>query len=179
MTDCPVQVVSIYQDAIISLNIAINFSLTGLQTNTHFFGLTQAGTFGFIPNEYTGCLRIKKYKPLCNWDWIKNLVSRVPKADSKIVQLDLLEVAAVFFSFISSGFFFSGGAYPPSFVPENFQNFSTFLYRFLLLLNLSKDIQLPVKFSDLKNKLTKSVLMSSYSIFNARHEVSWNVNEMI
>ena len=46
--DCPVQ-------------IAINFSLIGLQNNTYFFDLTQAGTFCFIPNEYTGCLKIKKY----------------------------------------------------------------------------------------------------------------------
>ena len=30
-----------------------------------------------------------------SWDWIKNLLSFVPKADSKIVQLDLF-----FFSFI-------------------------------------------------------------------------------
>ena len=34
-------------------------------------------------------------------DWIKNLLSRVPKADSEIVQLDLLGVAGVFFSFIN------------------------------------------------------------------------------
>ena len=36
-----------------------------------------------------------------SWDWIKNLLSLVPEADSKIVQLDLLGVAVVFFSFIS------------------------------------------------------------------------------
>ena len=47
------------------------------------------------------------------------------------------------------------------------------------LTRLSKDLQLPIKFSDLKNQLIKSVLMSSYSIFNARHKPSWNVNEII
>ena len=36
-----------------------------------------------------------------NWDWIKNILSLVPKADIKIVQLDLLGAAMVFFSFIS------------------------------------------------------------------------------
>ena len=36
-----------------------------------------------------------------SWDWIKNLLSLVPRADSKIVQLDLLGVVVVFFSFIS------------------------------------------------------------------------------
>ena len=35
------------------------------------------------------------------WDWIKNLLSRVLESDSKIVQLDLLGVAVVLFSFIS------------------------------------------------------------------------------
>ena len=35
------------------------------------------------------------------WDWIKNFLSFVPKDDSKIVQLDLLGVAVVLFSFIS------------------------------------------------------------------------------
>ena len=44
---------------------------------------------------------------------------------------------------------------------------------------LSKDLQLPIKYSDLKNQLIKSVLMSSYSIANARHELSWNVNDII
>ena len=36
-----------------------------------------------------------------SWDWIKNLLSLVPKADIKIVQLDLLGVVMVFFSLIS------------------------------------------------------------------------------
>ena len=33
-----------------------------------------------------------------NWDWMKNLLSFVPKGDSKTVQLDLLGVAVIFFS---------------------------------------------------------------------------------
>ena len=47
------------------------------------------------------------------------------------------------------------------------------------LTRLSKDIQLPIKFSEFKTKLVKSVIMSSYSVYNARHEPSWNVNEII
>ena len=38
---------------------------------------------------------------MAGWDWIKNLLSLVPTADSKIVRLDLLGVAVVFFFFIS------------------------------------------------------------------------------
>ena len=44
---------------------------------------------------------IQWYSLCGNWDWIKNLLSLVPKADITIVQLDLLGVAMVFFSFIS------------------------------------------------------------------------------
>ena len=47
---------------------------------------------------YLGIEKVKTAK----WDWIKNLFSLIPKAGSKIVQLDLLGVTVVFFSFISS-----------------------------------------------------------------------------
>ena len=50
------------------------------------------------------CLIMEETKSISligNWDWIKSLLSLVPKADIKIVQLDLLGVAMVLFSFIS------------------------------------------------------------------------------
>ena len=44
----------------------------------------------------------KPYSLSGSWVWIKNLLSLVPtKADIKVVQLDLLGVAVVFFSFVS------------------------------------------------------------------------------
>ncbi len=47
------------------------------------------------------------------------------------------------------------------------------------LTHLSKDIQIRIKFSNLKTQLIKSVLISLYSRFNARHELSWNINGII
>ncbi len=39
---------------------------------------------------------------LNNWNWIKIFIFLDPKADSKIVQLDLLQVAVVFLYFYLS-----------------------------------------------------------------------------
>ena len=47
------------------------------------------------------------------------------------------------------------------------------------LTRLSKLLSCRTKYKDLKNHITKSVVMSSYSIFTATHDPQWNVQEIL
>ena len=73
-----------------------NTSLDALSKHAHNLNLVLQSIFTCKRNVPTHTQSLHG-----NWDWIKNFPSLVPKADSKIVQLDLLGGAVVFFSFIS------------------------------------------------------------------------------
>ena len=45
--------------------------------------------------------------------------------------------------------------------------------------SIFRQLKSSTKYSELKNKISKSVLTSSYSIYNARHEPEWNIQELI